>query len=165
MNNGKAAFLEFHDVYIDPAGFAAHRKPGKFPDGTMFVKELASVGAKSVASGNGYFRGEFIGVATAVNDSKRFAILKIFVVAEGGNFTITCRRKECLELSIFELADFRMFVDHELQLVFVGLAVTVAINRSPSKWLYRIYLPESLRNSPALFVTVGYFSVLTTITE
>ncbi len=73
MNNGSAAFPEFHDVYIDPISFNAYRKTGKFPDGTIFVKELASVGAKSAASGNGYFPGEFIGVAAAVKDSKRFA--------------------------------------------------------------------------------------------
>jgi cytochrome P460 len=73
MNNGKAAFPEFHHVYIDPASFAAWKKTGKFPNGTVLVKELAGVGAKSSASGNGYFAGEFIGVAAAVKDAKRFA--------------------------------------------------------------------------------------------
>jgi len=73
MNNGKAAFPEFHHVYIDPASFAAYRKTGKFPNGTVIVKELAGVGAKSSASGSGYFAGEFIGVAATVKDSKRFA--------------------------------------------------------------------------------------------
>lgn len=74
-------------------------------------------------------------------------------------------RKKGSELRKFELADYRMFVDHKLQLVFVGFAVTVAINHPPSKWLYRIYLPESVRNSLALLVTERYFSVLMTITE
>jgi len=73
LNNGKAAFPEFHNVYINPAAFAAYRKTGRFPDGTVLVKELASVGAKSAASGNGYFPGDFIGVAAAVKDGKRFA--------------------------------------------------------------------------------------------
>lgn len=73
MNNGKAAFPEFHHVYIDPASFAAYRKTGTFPNGTVLVKELAGVGAKSSSSGSGYFAGEFIGVAAAVKDSKRFA--------------------------------------------------------------------------------------------
>ncbi|HXE98340.1 MAG TPA: cytochrome P460 family protein [Dongiaceae bacterium] len=73
MNNGKAAFPEFHHVYIDPASFAAYKKTGKFPNGTVLVKELAGVGAKSSASGNGYFAGEFIGVAASVKDAKRFA--------------------------------------------------------------------------------------------
>jgi hypothetical protein len=73
MNNGKAAFPEFHHVYIDPASFAAYKKTGKFPNGTVIVKELANVGAKSSASGSGYFAGELIGVAAAVKDARRFA--------------------------------------------------------------------------------------------
>ena len=73
MNNGKAAFPEFHHVYIDPASFAIYKKTGKFPNGTVIVKELAGVGAKSSASGNGYFPGDFIGVAASVKDAKRFA--------------------------------------------------------------------------------------------
>ena len=73
MNNGKAAFPEFHHVYIDPASFAVYGKTGKFPNGTVIVKELAGVGAKSSASGSGYFAGDFIGVAASVKDAKRFA--------------------------------------------------------------------------------------------
>ncbi len=72
LNNGKAAFPEFHHVYIDPASYDAYRKSGKFPDGTVLVKELVSVGAKSSSSGNGYFPGEFSGIAAAVKDAKRF---------------------------------------------------------------------------------------------
>lgn len=73
MNDGKAAFPEFHHVYIDPASFALYQKTGKFPDGTVLVKELATVGGKLAVSGNGYFPGEFIGVAAAVKDARRFA--------------------------------------------------------------------------------------------
>ena len=72
LNNGKAAFPEFHHVYIDSASYAAYKKTGKFPDGTVLVKELATVGAKSSASGNGYFAGEFTGIAVSVKDAKRF---------------------------------------------------------------------------------------------
>jgi hypothetical protein len=72
MNKGKAAFPEFHNVYIDPASFAVYRKTGKFRNGTILVKELVGVGAKSASSGNGYFPGEFIGVAATVKDEKRF---------------------------------------------------------------------------------------------
>ena len=73
QNSGKAAFPEFHHVYIDPASYAGYKKTGKFPNGTVLVKELAGVGAKSSSSGNGYFPGEFIGVAASVKDAKRFA--------------------------------------------------------------------------------------------
>lgn len=73
MNPPEAAFPEFHNVYIHPADFAVFSKTGKFPDGTVFIKELVSVGTKKAASGNGYFQGEFIGLEAAVKDSKRFA--------------------------------------------------------------------------------------------
>lgn len=73
LNNGKAAFPEFHHVYINPSSYAAYKKTGTFPNGTVLVKELATVGAKSSSSGNGYFAGEFIGVAASVKDAKRFA--------------------------------------------------------------------------------------------
>ncbi len=72
MNDGKAMFPEFHSVYIDPHSYDAYQKTGKFPDGTVMVKELASVGAKKAPSGNGYFMGDFLGLAAAVKDSKRF---------------------------------------------------------------------------------------------
>jgi hypothetical protein len=72
MNGGKAAFPEFHHVYIDPASFQQYQKSGTFRDGTVLVKELASVGAKKGASGNGYFPGELGGLAVAVKSSARF---------------------------------------------------------------------------------------------
>lgn len=72
MNNGKAAFPEFHNVYIDPASFAAYKKSGKFPEGTVILKELVSVGSKTMPSGNGYFQGEFISLEAMVKDKTRF---------------------------------------------------------------------------------------------
>ena len=36
------------------------------------VKELVAVGAKEASSGKGYFMGDFIGLETAIKDSKRF---------------------------------------------------------------------------------------------
>jgi hypothetical protein len=72
MNDGKAAFPEFHNVYIDPASWKHYKKTGEFRDGTVLIKELISVGSKKAASGNGYFMGEFIGLEVAMKDSKRF---------------------------------------------------------------------------------------------
>lgn len=72
LNDGKAAFPEFHNVYIDPASFAAFRKTGEFPDGTMLAKELVSVGNRRASSGNGYFQGEFQGLEISVKDRRRF---------------------------------------------------------------------------------------------
>ena len=73
MNDGKPAFPEFHNVYIDPTSWNHWKKTGEFRDGTVIVKELVSVGSKEAASGNGYFPGDFNGIAAMVKDSKRFA--------------------------------------------------------------------------------------------
>jgi len=72
MNNGKAAFPEFHNVYIDPESWAHWKTHGEFRDGTVIVKELVSVGGKASSSGNGYFMGEFIGLEAIVKDKSRF---------------------------------------------------------------------------------------------
>ncbi|MDT8364595.1 MAG: cytochrome P460 family protein [Nitrosomonas sp.] len=73
MNDGNPAFPEFHNVYIDPISYAHWKKSGTFRDGTIIVKELTSVGTKQSSSGNGYFQGEFLGIAATVKDSKRYA--------------------------------------------------------------------------------------------
>ena len=72
MNDGKAPFPEFHNVYIDPVSYAHYKNTGKFREGTILVKELVSVGAKSASSGNGYFEGDFIGLEATIKDSKHF---------------------------------------------------------------------------------------------
>ena len=72
MNAGAAAFPEFHSVYINPTSWQSYKRSGTFPDGTVLVKELLSVGEKAASSGKGYFMGEFIGLEAAVKDSKRF---------------------------------------------------------------------------------------------
>ena len=72
LNNGKAAFPEFHNVYIDPASYRAYRKTGQFPDGTIIVKELVSVGSKSAVSGIGYFMGDFLGLEATVKSVQHF---------------------------------------------------------------------------------------------
>lgn len=72
LNDGKAAFPEFHNVYIEPVAFAHFVKTGQFPNGTMIAKELLSVGATEAVSGNGYFQGEFQGLEFTVKDTERF---------------------------------------------------------------------------------------------
>jgi hypothetical protein len=72
MNEGHAAFPEFHNVYLDPASFATYKQTGEFPDGAMIVKELVSVGGKSMPSGRGYFQGEFVSLEAMVKDTRRF---------------------------------------------------------------------------------------------
>ena len=72
LNNGKAAFPEFHNVYIDPQSWAHWKDTGEFPDGTILVKELVSVGSKAAVSGNGYFQGNFVGLEATIKSKSRF---------------------------------------------------------------------------------------------
>lgn len=72
LNPPEAPFPEFHNVYIDPASYESYSKTGKFPDGTLLIKELVSVGATKAASGNGFFEGDFIGLEATYKDSKRY---------------------------------------------------------------------------------------------
>lgn len=53
--------------------YVEYEKTGKYPDGTMLVKEFVSVGSKEASSGAGDFREEFIGLETVLKDSKRFS--------------------------------------------------------------------------------------------
>src|SRR5690242_14026650 len=38
LNDGKANFPEYHNVYIEPGSFAIYQKTGVFPEGTIFFK-------------------------------------------------------------------------------------------------------------------------------
>ncbi len=84
LNDGKAPFPEFHNVYIEPSAFAHFKKTGKFANGTQIVKELALVrqkakdemykdGSTDEVSGRGYFQGEFQGLELAYKDTGRFS--------------------------------------------------------------------------------------------
>ena len=72
MNEGHAAFPEFHNVYIDPASYATYQRTGRFAEGTVILKELVSVGSKKMDSGHGYFQGEFVSLEAMVKDTTRF---------------------------------------------------------------------------------------------
>ena len=72
MNDGKAAFPEHHNVYIDPDSWAHWKKTGEFREGTILMKELVSVGSKAAVSGNGYFQGDFIGLEATIKSKKHF---------------------------------------------------------------------------------------------
>lgn len=72
MNNGKAAFPEFHIVYIDPDSYEHYKKTGEFRENAILLKELTNVGGKKAASGNGYFQGNFQGLEATVKSAARF---------------------------------------------------------------------------------------------
>lgn len=73
LNDGKAAFPEFHNVYIDPDSWDHWKNTGEFRDGTILVKELVGVGAKAAVSGIGYFQGDFVGLEATIKSKKYFA--------------------------------------------------------------------------------------------
>lgn len=80
LNNGKAGFPEFRNVYIEKENLEAYWKTGKFPENTVIVKELTLVrnptnqdGSTNEASGRGYFEGAFNGMDVTVKDSTRYA--------------------------------------------------------------------------------------------
>jgi len=72
MNEGKAAFPEHHNVYIDPQSWKHWKKTGEFRDGTILIKELLSVGSKAAVSGQGYFQGEFVGLEATIKSTSHF---------------------------------------------------------------------------------------------
>ncbi len=85
LNDGAAGFPEFHNVYVQPDAFHAYRATGKWPEGTMMLKELQLVddpegdeddGSRYEPSGRGFFPGPVNGIDVAVKDSKRFADTK-----------------------------------------------------------------------------------------
>jgi len=72
MNDGKAAFPEHHNVYIDPESWAHWKKTGEFREDTILIKELVSVGAKSAVSGKGYFQGDYIGLEATIKSKAHY---------------------------------------------------------------------------------------------
>ena len=80
LNSGKAPFPEFHSVYVELDNFRYYQKNGKFPEGTVMVKELSLVqpgkhpdGSLDSASGRGYFPASLNGLDVMVKDSARFS--------------------------------------------------------------------------------------------
>ena len=80
LNNGKAGFPEYHNVYVEKKNVDVYLKTGTFPEGTVIVKELTRVlnptfpdGSRKEPSGRGFFNGEYNGIDASVKDSKRFA--------------------------------------------------------------------------------------------
>lgn len=79
MNDGKAAFPEHHNVYIDPESWTHWKETGEFRENTILIKELVSVGTKAAVSGQGYFQGDYIGLEATIKS-------KAFFPAEPGNW-------------------------------------------------------------------------------
>jgi hypothetical protein len=79
LNDGKAGFPEFHNVYTQPEAYQAYRRTGEFPEGTILLKELQLTRpgtyddrSRIEPSGRGYFPGTANGIDISVKDNKRF---------------------------------------------------------------------------------------------
>lgn len=79
LNDGKAGFPEYHNVYVRREPLKIFRETGKWPDGTIMLKELQLTlpgtnadGSREEASGRGYFPGALNGIDISVKDSQRF---------------------------------------------------------------------------------------------
>jgi Cytochrome P460 len=81
LNDGKAGFPEYHNVYIEPGSYEIYKRTNAFPEGTILFKELQLTlppaenadGSRTEPSGRGYFPGAWNGADVTVKDSKRFA--------------------------------------------------------------------------------------------
>jgi len=72
LNDGRSDFGQFRNVYVDRQSFNVYARSGKFPNGTVFVKEILSVGANTAPSGNGYFQGEYLAMLASVKSAAQF---------------------------------------------------------------------------------------------
>src|SRR3984893_11980487 len=64
LNDGKAGFPEYHNVYMEPGSYEIYKKTKVFPEGTILFKELQLTlpgenadGSRKEPSGRGYFPG------------------------------------------------------------------------------------------------------------
>jgi len=80
LNGEAAGFPEYHNVYVEQAAYDHYLKHGRFPEGTVLVKELQLTtertypdGSRVEASGRGYFPGTPNGLDVSVKDSRRFS--------------------------------------------------------------------------------------------
>ena len=79
LNEGKAGFPEYHNVYIHPVAYQIYKKTREFPEGTILLKELQFTltgtnndGSRVEASGRGFFPAQLNGIDISVKDSERF---------------------------------------------------------------------------------------------
>src|SRR6267378_4079260 len=80
LNDGKANFPEFHNVYMEPGSYEIYKKTNVFPEGTILFKELQLTikgenpdGSRTEPSGRGYFPGALNGADVTVKDTRRYA--------------------------------------------------------------------------------------------
>jgi hypothetical protein len=63
----------YHNIYMQREAYQAYKTRGKFPDKTMLVMEVMSMGTNASINKQGSFADKLIGVEVSVKDESRFA--------------------------------------------------------------------------------------------
>ncbi len=63
----------FHNIFIQPEAYREFARTGVFPDKTMLVMEVLSIGTSASINKHGQFQDRLIGVEVALKDSSKFA--------------------------------------------------------------------------------------------
>jgi hypothetical protein len=66
----KAPGQGFHDVFTQPESVEAYKKTGKFPDGTVLVKEIRKIDAGKMTTGQAYWAGDIASWFVMIKDGK-----------------------------------------------------------------------------------------------
>ncbi len=70
VTDEKAPGYGVHDVYTQPRSVEAYKKTGKFPDGTVLVKEIRKVKSGAMTTGFANWAGEVLVWFVMVKDSR-----------------------------------------------------------------------------------------------
>ncbi|HUQ92067.1 MAG TPA: cytochrome P460 family protein [Bryobacteraceae bacterium] len=62
----------YHNIYIQREAYKEYAQTGKFPDKTMLVMEVFSMGTNASINKQGSFADKAIGIEVALKDEKRF---------------------------------------------------------------------------------------------
>jgi hypothetical protein len=66
----KAPGRGFHDVFTQPEAVEAYKKTGKFPDGTVLIKEIRKIQGGKMTTGQVYWAGDIDSWFVMVKDEK-----------------------------------------------------------------------------------------------
>jgi hypothetical protein len=66
----KAPGQGFHDVFTQSESVEAYKKTGKFPDGTVLVKEIRKINSGKMTTGQAYWAGDIAQWFVMVKDEK-----------------------------------------------------------------------------------------------
>lgn len=64
----KAPGRGFHDVYTQPESVEGYKKTGRFPDGTVLVKEIRKINSGQMTTGQAYWDGDIVQWFVMVKD-------------------------------------------------------------------------------------------------